>query len=61
MPEFPLPSFGPEIEIILAYAVDLMDLLDDKKFLWVIAAFSLVTTAILWGIKRVQNPPKLDI
>ncbi len=59
MPEFPLESFGPDLEIILAYAIDLLDLLDEQKFLWVLAAFSLVTTTIVWAVGRIQHPPKV--
>jgi len=59
MPEFPLPSFGPDMEIILDYAIDLLNLLDDQKFVWLLAAFSLATSAIVWAIHRVQHPPRL--
>jgi len=59
--DIPVPDFGPHIEEILGYAVDWMNLLDDQRFFWVLAAFSLALTAILWVIKTVQKPPSLDI
>lgn len=61
MPEFPIPNFGEHIETILGYAVDWLNMLDDQRFLWIIAVFSLVLMAVLWIIKTVRNPPSLDI
>jgi hypothetical protein len=61
MPEFPIESFGPHIEDILAYATDTLNFFDDKNLLWVIAAFSIVILVLSWAINTVRKPPKLDI
>jgi hypothetical protein len=60
-PEFPLESFGPHMEDILQYGVDLLNLYDEQRFLWVIAAFALTLMVISWAIKQIRNPPNLDI
>jgi hypothetical protein len=59
VPEFPLPSFGPFVEDILDHAVHIFDLLDEKRFLWVILAFYLVVYVARWAIEHVHRPPQL--
>ena len=59
MPEFPLPAFGDHIEAILEHAAHLLDLLDEKRFLWVILAFYVVVTVARWAIGKLQQPPEL--
>lgn len=61
MPEFPLPSFGPHVEDILGYAMALINMFDEGQFLWLIAAFSLIIMIVVWAIRTVRNPPRLDI
>lgn len=61
MPDFPLPSFGPEIAKILGYAQDLIDLINTDNFLWAMAAFALAVTALTVIINMVKKPPTLDI
>jgi hypothetical protein len=56
-----LPDFGANIEEILGIAVDFLNLYDEQRFLWVIAAFSLATLVILWAVRQIQNPPNLDV
>ena len=56
-----LPDFGLYIEEILSYAVDYLNFFDQQRLLWVISGFSLGTTFLLWIIKTIQNPPRLDI
>ena len=59
MPEFPLPSFGTHIEDILGHASHLLDLLDEKRFLWVILTFYIVVSVARWAISKLQHPPEL--
>ncbi len=59
MPEFPIPSFGLYIEDILGHAAHLLNLLDDKRFLWVLLAFDAVVLVARWAIGKLQNPPSL--
>ena len=61
MPDFPLPSFGPHIEDILGYALDLLNLYDEQRFLWVMAGLSLAVLVIGWAISTIKRPPRLDI
>jgi len=56
-----LPDFGANIEEILQIALDYLNLYDEQRFLWVIAAFSIATLVILWAVRQIQNPPNLDI
>ena len=56
-----LPDFGTNIEEILQIALDYLNLYDEQRFLWVIAAFSMATLVILWAVRQIQNPPNLDI
>lgn len=56
-----LPEFGANIEDILQISLDYLNLYDEQRFLWVLAAFALVTMVVLWAIRQIQNPPNLDI
>ena len=56
---FPLQSFGPHIDAIFGYATHLLDLLDDKRFLYVILIFYFVVSIARWAIGRLQHPPEL--
>ena len=59
MPEFPLPAFGDHIEDILEHAAHLLDLLDEKRFLYVILVFYIVVAVAMWAIDKLQQPPEL--
>jgi hypothetical protein len=59
--DFPMPDFGAEMEQIISYAIQWLDLVDRQNFLSVLAVFSLVLAVILWVIRTVKNPPSLDI
>jgi len=56
---FPLQSFGPHIADIFGHATHLLDLLDEKRFLYVILVFDIVVYIVLWAIGKVQRPPEL--
>jgi len=59
MPDFPLPAFGSHIEDILGHAAHLLDLLDEKRFLYVILVFYTVVSIARWAIGKLQRPPEL--
>lgn len=54
-----VPNMGQHIETILEYGTDYMAIYSDT--LWVIAGFSLGVIVIIWVLKTIQNPPRLDI
>jgi hypothetical protein len=56
-----MPDFSTAMDDILDYAVRWLDMLDDQRFLWVVAAFSMVTATLLWIIDKVRNPPDLNM
>ena len=57
--DFPLDSFGPHIQDIFEHAEHLLNLLDEKRFLYVILVFYLVASIARWAIGKLQNPPEL--
>ena len=59
--DFPLPDFGADIETILGYAVDWLDLINSQNFLQVLVVFSLVITVTVYIVGKIRNPPALDI
>jgi hypothetical protein len=59
MPEFPLPSFGLHIDDSLGHATALLNLLDEKRFLWVLLVFYIVVYVARWAIGKLQRPPSL--
>jgi len=57
--DFPLDSFGPHIQDVFEHAEHLLNLLDEKRFLYVVLAFYSVVYVARWAIGKVQHPPEL--
>ncbi len=56
---FPLQSFGSNIDEILGHTAHLLDLLDEKRFLYVILIFYIIVYIARWAIGKLQRPPEL--
>ncbi len=61
MPEFPMPSLGLSIDTIFGYTSQFLDLLDEKRFLYVLLVFSIVLYVARWAIGKLQRPPSMGM